>query len=62
MTLSEMLEIMEERLDLLMSGKLKSKFFRDAVPGAIDRLCQKISNVERIQNERKNTSRGFPAR
>ena len=51
MTNQEMLDIMEERLDLLMSGKLKSKFFAEAVPDAIDRLCQKISNVERIMNE-----------
>ena len=53
MTLQQMLDIMEERLDFLMSGKLKSDFFKAAIPSAVDRLCQKIDNIERIQNERR---------
>ena len=51
MTLEQMLAIMEERLDFLMSWEPKSGFFADAIPDAIDRLCQKINTVERIQNE-----------
>ena len=52
MTLQEMLEIMDARLSFLLSWNPKTQVVRDFIPGAIDRLCQKISNIERIQNER----------
>lgn len=45
------LEEMGERLDFLMAWEPKSAEFKKALPGGIDRLCQKISESERVQNE-----------
>ena len=46
---AEILDKLDERLSFLMAWEPECV----DVPGMIDRLCQRISTIERIQNERR---------